>query len=186
MWKNIQGNYIYLNFTLDNQVYLRFMQRLVPGAKAQPEQHWWPPQTLGLNKGRHVEKAGWNKTPTVLFWAHMHIEGLFIIHRAITVSAEGLEPSHDKLNWLRGLFWFQIILMWLAYWYERLRDYAIIAFYPIKISGQVAKLNPNVDPQVPPSVMRESGVKTNIRVIWALKGLCETHTRDMKSTLHLL
>ena len=29
---------------------LRLMQRLVPGAKAQPEQHCCPPQTLGLEK----------------------------------------------------------------------------------------------------------------------------------------
>lgn len=60
------------------------MQRLVPGAKAQPEQHWWPPQTLGLNRGGHIQTPGltWDTGCT-------------------GCRVEGPKPLHDKLIWLQ-------------------------------------------------------------------------------------
>lgn len=113
------------------------MQRFVPGAKAQPEQHCWPPQTLGLNKERHKK----HKTQ---FQSHTDI----LLYSDICIT-----------NWLQRPF--QIILMWLAFWYWHCWDYTIIAFQLIKISGRTMKLYLSVDPQVPVSVTRESRVKTN-------------------------
>lgn len=120
------------------------------------------PTDIRPEQKEDIQTAGWNETLMALFEAYIIIEGLFITHRAITERPQAFA-------WQTDLIASAVIVSDhsdVAYWYEHLRDYAIIAFSRIKISGQVTKFYLNVDPQVPRSVMWESRVNTELSEPW--------------------
>lgn len=158
---------MYLKFIVMS-FYLRFMQRLVPGARAQPEQHWWPPQTLGLNKRRHIQTVGCNETLMAQLEACIITEGLPINPQSN--NREGVRPGGPRMtnrSDCRCCYSFRSLRCGWPHWYEHLGDFAVIAFSRIRITGQVTKSYLNAKPTSPlPSVMRESGVNTELSEPW--------------------
>lgn len=130
--------------------YLRLMQRLVPGASAQPEQHCWPPQTFGLNKC----ETGWDETLTgTVFKASTDIQGP--LHNPQSNDSEGGIPQTFRMtNWSD---WKTLVLSFRIHsdvvgvfirtpW----ENYPLIAFYLIKTEKCLETLSKGQIHKAPP------------------------------------